>query len=83
MVESSTFLVFYSRLNFRYNSTRFQFTNYCLQSRPNRRHYQILLFGGDVDGLSIATRYGASKLYAPTYNLATYHRNLLVMAFLL
>jgi hypothetical protein len=39
------------------------------------------LFGGDVDGLSIVTRYGALKSYATTRNLATYHRILFVMAF--
>jgi hypothetical protein len=54
-VESSTFLVFNSQPNFRENSTRF--------------YHQILLFGGDIVGLSIATRYGASKSYAPTRNL--------------
>jgi hypothetical protein len=60
-VESSTFLVFDSQPNFRLNSTRFQFTDCCSQSRSNRHRYQILLFGGDVDGLSIVTHYGHSK----------------------
>jgi hypothetical protein len=40
----------------------------------------FLLFGGDADGLSIAICYGASKSYAPTHNIATYHQILLVMA---
>jgi hypothetical protein len=71
MVGSSTFLVFNSWSNFRKNSTRFQFTDCCSQSRPNRRRYQILLFGGNVVGLSIATRYGTSKCYAPTRNRIT------------
>jgi hypothetical protein len=31
----------------------------------------FFLFGGDAVGLSIATRYGASKSYAPTHNLVT------------
>jgi hypothetical protein len=31
----------------------------------------FFLFGGDVVGLSIATRYGASKSDAPTRNLVT------------
>jgi hypothetical protein len=39
------------------------------------------LFGGDVVGLSVATRYRASKSDAPTHNLPTYHRILFVMAF--
>jgi hypothetical protein len=78
---SSTFLVFDSQPNFRLNSTRFQFTDYCLQSTPNQRRYQIFLFGGDAAGLSIVIRYGVSKIYAPTRNLATYHRVLFAMAF--
>jgi hypothetical protein len=78
---SSTFLVFDSQSDFRSSSTRFQFTYYCLQSTPNRCHYQIFLFGGDAAGLSVAICYGASKSYAPTRNLATYHRVLFVMAF--
>jgi hypothetical protein len=31
----------------------------------------FFLFGDDVVGLSVATRYGASKQYAPTHNLIT------------
>jgi hypothetical protein len=42
---------------------------------------RFFLFGGDVVGLSIAIHYGASKIYAPTHNLATYHWILFVMAF--
>jgi hypothetical protein len=42
-----------------------------LQSRPNQRRYQIFLFGGDVDGISIVASYGASKSYSPTHNLIT------------
>jgi hypothetical protein len=38
-------------------------------------------FEGDVVGLSVAICYGASKIHAPTRNLATYHRILFVMAF--
>jgi hypothetical protein len=68
---SFTFLVFDSQPNFRSNNTKFQFTDYCLQSRPKWHHYQILLFWGDVVGLSVATHYGASKCYAPTHNLVT------------
>jgi hypothetical protein len=40
-----------------------------------------LLLGGDVVELSIATCYGAFKSYAPTRNLATYHRILFVIVF--
>jgi hypothetical protein len=39
------------------------------------------LFGGDVARLSVAIRYGVSKSYAPTRNLATYHEILFVMPF--
>jgi hypothetical protein len=39
------------------------------------------LFGGDVVGLSVVIHYETSKIYAPTHNLATYHRILFVMAF--
>jgi hypothetical protein len=42
---------------------------------------KFFLFGGDVVGLSVAICYGASKSYAPTCNLATYHRILFVMPF--
>jgi hypothetical protein len=80
MRMSSTFLVFDSQPNFRSNTNRFQFTDCCLQSRLNRRRCQIFLFGGDAAGLSIAIRYGASKSYAPTCNLATYYQILFVMA---
>jgi hypothetical protein len=45
------------------------------------RRYQIFLFGGDAAGLKIVIRYGASKSYAPTRNLETYHRVLFAMAF--
>jgi hypothetical protein len=38
------------------------------------------MFGGDATGLSIAIYYGASKIYAPTHNLATYYRILFEMA---
>jgi hypothetical protein len=31
--------------------------------------------------LSIAIRYGASKRYAPTHNLVTYHRILFIVGF--
>jgi hypothetical protein len=34
---------------------------------------------GDAVGLSVAICYGASKSYAPTRNLATYHQIFLVM----
>jgi hypothetical protein len=37
------------------------------------------MFGGNVVGLSIAIRYAASKSYAATRNLATYHRILFAM----
>jgi hypothetical protein len=39
----------------------------------------FFLLAGDADGLSIAICDGASKSYAPTHNLATYHWILLVM----
>jgi hypothetical protein len=78
---SSTFLVFDSQQNFRSNSNKFQFSDCCLQSRPNQCHYQIFLFGGDAAGLNVAIRYGVSKSYAPTRNLATYHRVLFAIAF--
>jgi hypothetical protein len=68
---SSTFLVFDSQPNFRSNSNKFQFTDCCLQSRPNRRRCQIFLFGGDAAGLSIAICYRTSTSYAPTHNLIT------------
>jgi hypothetical protein len=68
MVESFTFLVLYSQPDFRSNNGRLQFTDCCSQSRPNWHHYQILQFGGDVVGLSVATHYGASKCCAPTHN---------------
>jgi hypothetical protein len=42
---------------------------------------KFFLFGGDAVGLSVAICYGASKSYAPTCNLATYHRILFVMPF--
>jgi hypothetical protein len=41
---------------------------------------RFFLLGADAVALSIAIRYGASKRYAPTHNLATYHRILFVMA---
>jgi hypothetical protein len=78
---SSTFFVFDSQPDFRLNNTRFQCTDCCMQSRPNCRHYQLFLFGGDAAGWSVAIRYGDSKSYAPTHNLATYHRVLFVMTF--
>jgi hypothetical protein len=81
MRESSASLVFDSQPHFRYNSTRFQFTNCCLQSRPNWRRYQIFLFKGDVVGLSVVTCYEASTSYAPTHDLTNCHRILYVMAF--
>jgi hypothetical protein len=68
---SSTFFLFDSQSDFRLNSTRFYFTDCCSQSRLNQRRYQIFLFGGDVDGISIATHYGASESYSPTRNLIT------------
>jgi hypothetical protein len=68
---SSTILVFDSQSDFISNSIRFQFTDCCSQSRPNRHRYQIFLFGGDAAGLSIATSYGAFKSYSPTRNLIT------------
>jgi hypothetical protein len=40
---------------------------------------RFFLFGGDVVRLSIAICYGASKSYAPTHNLTTYHQILIVM----
>jgi hypothetical protein len=67
----STFLLFDSQSDFRWNSNRFQFMDCYTQSRPNRRRYPIFLFGGDAARLSIATRYGASKIYSPTPNLIT------------
>jgi hypothetical protein len=78
---SSTFLVFDSQADFRLNSIIFQLTDCCMQSRLNCHHYQFFLFGGDATGLSIAIRYGDSKSYGPTRNLATYHRVLFTMAF--
>jgi hypothetical protein len=66
-----TFLVFDSQSDFKLNITIFQFTDYYLLSRPKQCRYQISLFEGDVAGLSIATRYGASKSYSPTRNLIT------------
>jgi hypothetical protein len=66
---SSTFLAFDSQPNFRSNSTRLWFSDCCLQSRPNRRHCQFFLFGGDTAGLRVAICYEASKCYAPTHNL--------------
>jgi hypothetical protein len=42
---------------------------------------RFFLFRGDVVGLSRVIHYGTSKTYAPTRNLATYHRILFVMAF--
>jgi hypothetical protein len=66
---SSTFLLFNCQLDFRRNSTRIEFIDYCLQSRPKWRCYWNFLFGGDVAGLSIAICYGASKCYEPTHNL--------------
>jgi hypothetical protein len=68
-MESSNFLVFNSPSDFGKNNTKCEFTDCCLQSRPNGHHYQILLFGGDVVGLSVATCYGASKCYELTHNL--------------
>jgi hypothetical protein len=77
----STFLVFDSQPNFRLNSNKFQFTDSYLQSRPNQCYYQIFLFRGDAAGLNVAIHYRASKSYAPTHNLATYHRVLFAIAF--
>jgi hypothetical protein len=39
------------------------------------------MFGGNVAGLSVVIHNEASKSYAPTHNLITYHRILFVMAF--
>jgi hypothetical protein len=78
---SSTFSVFDSQPDFASNSTRFQFTDCCMQSMLNCCHYQFFLLGGDVTGLTIAICYGDSKSYAPTRNLAIYHRVLFVMTF--
>jgi hypothetical protein len=78
---SSTFLVLDSQSNFRRNNNKFQFTDCCLQSRPNQRRCQFFMFGGDAAGLNVAIHYGASISYAPTRNLATYHRVLFVIAF--
>jgi hypothetical protein len=71
MWMSSTFFVLDSQSDFRWNNTRFEFSDYCTQSMPKWCHYQILLFGGDVVELSVATRYGASKYYLPTRNIVT------------
>jgi hypothetical protein len=71
MWMSSTFLLFDSQWDFRWNNTRFESFDCCSQSRPKRCHYQILLLGCDVVGLSVATHYGPFKCYAPTRNLIT------------
>jgi hypothetical protein len=42
---------------------------------------RFFLFGGNAARLSVAICYRAPKSYAPTHNLATYHRTLFVMAF--
>jgi hypothetical protein len=42
---------------------------------------RFFLFRGDAVGLGVTIRYEASKSYAPTRNLAAYHRILFVMAF--
>jgi hypothetical protein len=68
---SSTFSVFDSQPNFRWNSTGLRFSDCYMQSRLNWCHYQFFLFRGDAAGLSVAIRYGASKRYAPTRNLIT------------
>jgi hypothetical protein len=41
----------------------------------------FFMFGGNAAGLSVAIHSRASRIYAPTCNLATYHQILFVMAF--
>jgi hypothetical protein len=72
-------LVFNSWSDSLQDSSSFVITDYYSQSGPNGRRYQKFLFGGVVVGLSVATRYRASRINAPTLNLATYHRILYMM----
>jgi hypothetical protein len=64
---------FHIQLSVRYKVEQHQISIYrlLLSVKPKWCHYQILLFGSDVVGLNVATRYGASKCYAPTRNLIT------------
>jgi hypothetical protein len=79
MRKSSTSLVFHSQADFRWNNIRFEVSDCCSQSRLNWHRYRKILLGGVIVGLSVATRYGDSKINAPISNLTSYHRILCVM----